>query len=87
LSAWSGASFDNANTGDPVAGSAPKPGFHVFAFEVGARAAQFTLIDILQYVYIDDSIEMIRDLAGNEGHGAAARADVKQGRSRSKGVL
>ena len=83
----SGANVGNANIGDPVMHSARKAGFNIFASEVGGCSVQPRLVDILQRIDVDNCIKIIRDFAGNERHGAAARADVKRGGPGRKGIF
>ncbi len=71
LSAGLSATFGNANIGDPVTTSARKTGLDIFAFEGGGGVAQQRLVDVLEDIDVDNCIEMIRDFARNERHGAA----------------
>src|SRR5260221_13272453 len=78
---------DEANIGDPVTRSARKTRFDILAFEADGCPAKPRCIDIFEHVDIDDRIEMFRDLACNQRHGAAARADVKRGSPGPESVL
>ena len=75
------------NIGDPVAHSARETRFNIFTLEVGGGPAKPRWVDILEHVDVDDRIEMVRDLAGDQWHGAAPRADVKRGSPSPKNVL
>src|SRR5712691_12455655 len=76
-----------ANIGDPVTLPARKTGFDILAFEADGCSTKPRCIDIFEHVDVDDRIEMLRDLAGDERHGAAPRAHVKRGRPSSESVL
>src|SRR6266571_714739 len=78
---------DEANIGDPVTLSARETRFNIFAFEVSGGPMKPRWVDILEHVDVDDRIEMVCDLAGNQRHGAALRADVKRGSPGPEGVL
>jgi len=76
-----------ANIGDPVTRSTRKTGFDILAFEADRCSKKPRCIDILEHVDVDDCIEMVRDLAGDQRHGTAPRANVKRGSPGSEGVL
>src|SRR6267143_5660701 len=77
----------NANIGDPVTRSARETRFNIFTFEVSRGPAKPCWVYILEHVDVDDRIEMVRDLARDQRHGAAPRADVKRGCPSPEGVL
>src|SRR5205807_2371499 len=79
--------LDDANVGDPVTLSARKTRFDIFAFEAGGGSSEPRFLNVLQYVDVDNRVETIRDFAGNQRHGATARADVKRGRPGTEDVL
>src|SRR5437762_2891519 len=79
--------LSDANVGDPVALSARKTRFDIFAFEVRGGAVKPRFLNVLQCVDIDNRVETIRDFAGHQRHGAAARANVERCRSGTKRVL
>ena len=78
---------DEANIGDPVTRPARKTRFDILAFEADGCSTKPRCIDIFEHVDVDDRIEMVCDLAGNERHCTAPRADVKRGGPGSEGVL
>src|SRR6266705_3275496 len=67
---------DEANIGNPVTLSACKTRFDILAFEADGCSTKPRCSDIFEHVDVDDRIETARDLAGNQRHGAAPRADV-----------
>ena len=75
------------NIGDPVARSARETRFDILAFEADGCSTKPRCIDILEHVDIDDRIEMVRDLTGDQRHGTAPRADVKRRGPGPEGVL
>ncbi len=77
----------NANIGDPVTYSARKTRFDILTFEADGCSTKPRCIDIFEHVDVDDRIEMVCDLAGDQWHGAAPRADVKRGSPGPEGVL
>ncbi len=77
----------DANIGDPATRSARETRFNVFTLEVSAGSAKPRSVYIFEHVDVDDGIEMVRDLAGHQRHGAAPRADVKRGGPSPKNVL
>src|SRR5258706_1158633 len=68
-----------ANIGNPVTRPARKTRFDILAFEADGCPAKPRCNDIFEHVDVDDRIEMVGDLAGDERHRAAPRADVKPG--------
>src|SRR5216117_1621787 len=76
-----------ANIGDPVTFSACKTRFDILAFEADGCSTKPRCIDIFEHVDVDDRIEMARDLAGHQRHGAAPRTNVKRCSPGSEGVL
>ena len=83
---WSGFA-DEANIGDPVARSARETRFNIFTLEVGGGPAKPRWVDIFKHVDVDDRVEMVCDLTGDQRHGTAPRADMKRGSPGSEGVL
>ncbi len=75
-----------ANISNPVTRPARKTRFNIFAFEVSGGSAKPRWVDIFEHVDVDDRIEMVRDLAGNQRHGAAPRADVKRSSPGPEGI-
>src|SRR4029453_7219421 len=73
------ARFVLGDTRNPVTASAGGAGLNIFIFKAGGGSTKPRLIDILEHIDVDDRIEPLRDLAGNEWYRAAARADVKLG--------
>jgi hypothetical protein len=82
-----GSSVGDPNIRDPVAPSAPQTRLNIFTFEVCRGLAKTRLVDILKCVDIDDSVQMIVDLTGDEWYRSATRTNVKRGGSSSEGVL
>ena len=78
---------DEANIGNPVTLPARKTRFDILAFEADGCSTKPRCIDIFEHVDVDDRIEMIRDLAGDQRHRAAPRADVKRRGPGPEGVL
>ena len=76
-----------ANICDPVTRSARETGFNIFAFEISGGPAKPGRVYIFEHVDVDDGIETLRDLAGDQRHGAAPRADVKRSSPSPEGVL
>src|SRR5208283_2776337 len=83
----SGAAHGNPNIRDPVALSAFQAGLNIFTFEASCRLTNTRSIDILKRVDIDDRVRAIVDLAGDEWHRSATRANVKRGGTGFEGVL
>src|SRR6267142_4912227 len=79
--------FSETNIGNQVTRPARKTRFDILAFEADGCSAKPRCIDIFEHVDVDDRIEMVRDLAGDQWHGAAPRADVKRGSPGSEDVL
>src|SRR5258706_465707 len=75
------------NIGNPVTRPARKTRFDVLSFEADGCSTKPRCIDILEHVDVHDRIEMVRDLAGDERHSAAPRADVKRGGPGPESVL
>ena len=69
----------DTNIGDPVTLSARKTRLDIFTFKVSGGSTKPRWVDILEHVDVDYCVEVIRDFAGNQRDGAAARTDMKRG--------
>jgi hypothetical protein len=69
--------FDVLHIGNPVALPAPKARFVPFSIEAGRRTTKERLIDAFERVDADNSVKMVVDPAGDDGHYAAPRARVE----------
>src|SRR6478672_1225272 len=74
----SAARLVNPDIGDPIALPARETRSQVFALETRVYPIEPRGIDVFEGVHIDDGIQMVFDLAGDNRYGAAARADVKR---------
>ena len=83
----SGAAFDVLDIGNPVALPSREPGLFPFTIEACRRTTKERLINTLKRVDVDNSVEMVVDPAGDDGHYAAAGAGVELRGSGAECVL